>query len=271
MTSMHMMVGNVGTGKSEMAKHLARMFQNPCIVNMDSIAESIHGSSGVYNPTMKPVYHAVEETLIRESLAAGCEVIIDRTNIDKARRGRFIDIAQSFNAPVIVYEFPVANIPAYNMLENRMKESRGVSRERWQDVIDKMSASYEAPDMDERLNDLIDLRGQQHKFLAVDFDGTLCIPHQFPGFGQPNTELIESLGDWWRHDYMNRIIIWTCRDGDHVSTMREWLKDNNVPYDFINENPIVEFGGRKIFANRYIDDRNIPFGDVLKQPTPHSH
>jgi len=50
--------------------------------------------------------------------------------------------------------------------------------------------------------------------------------------------------------------LWTCRSGDYLDQMRKFLIDNSIPYDFINENPMVNFGSPKIYANKYYDDRN---------------
>lgn len=44
--------------------------------------------------------------------------------------------------------------------------------------------------------------------------------------------------------------------GDKLNRMRKFLIDEKIPFDFINENPLVDFGSRKIFAHEYYDDRN---------------
>lgn len=58
------------------------------------------------------------------------------------------------------------------------------------------------------------------------------------------------------------MILWTCRVEDMLQKAVEWCKERNLVFDAVNENlpEIIEnFGSdtRKIFANEYIDDRNI--------------
>lgn len=97
------------------------------------------------------------------------------------------------------------------------------------------------------------------KIIAVDFDGTLC-ENKWPEIGTPNEELIEYLRD--RQKNGDKLILWTCRVDNMLREAVEWCKEKELIFDAVNENlpEIVEnFGSdtRKIFANEYIDDRNI--------------
>lgn len=53
------------------------------------------------------------------------------------------------------------------------------------------------------------------------------------------------------------MIVFTCRPFEHYEIVENYLKENGIPYDFINENdPTVEFEtSRKIFYNIFFDDR----------------
>ena len=104
------------------------------------------------------------------------------------------------------------------------------------------------------------------KIIAVDFDGTLC-ENNWPEIGAPNEELLEYLRN--RKKDGDKLILWTCRVGDMLQKAVEWCEERNLAFDAVNENlpEIIEnFGSdtRKIFANEYIDDRNIwpPKDDV---------
>ena len=97
------------------------------------------------------------------------------------------------------------------------------------------------------------------KIIAVDFDGTLC-ENNWPGIGSPNEELLDYLRN--RKKDGDKLILWTCRVGDMLQKAVEWCEERNLAFDAVNENlpEIIEnFGSdtRKIFANEYIDDRNI--------------
>lgn len=53
------------------------------------------------------------------------------------------------------------------------------------------------------------------------------------------------------------MIVFTCRSFEEYDIVEGYLKENNIPYDFINENdPSTEFEtSRKIFYNIFFDDR----------------
>ena len=93
----------------------------------------------------------------------------------------------------------------------------------------------------------------RNRYVAFDFDGTL-VEHGFPDIGEPIIGNIQQLSEYKVKGY--RVIIWTCRHGEYIIKMREWLDDHRVPYDWINENPEFETGSRKIYADIYIDDKN---------------
>lgn len=100
--------------------------------------------------------------------------------------------------------------------------------------------------------------------VAVDFDGTLC-ENAFPSIGAPKVEVITAVQAYkclgWK------IILWTCRNKEHLKKALEWCKKYGLEFDAVNENlPEVEemFGGytRKIFADVYIDDKNVLLREV---------
>ena len=259
MPEVHMMIGNVGSGKSEMSEHLVKKLSG-VVVNMDAIQESMHTFYGGYRNELKPVYQSVEESIIKGALEKNVPVIIDRTNMDKKRRARFIDIANQYSAEITAYQFP--ELPTETLLERRMRNPRGITRKQWQEVLFRMSSSFEPPTLDEGFKTIIPIGSERHGFLAVDFDGTIC-NNEFPDIGDPIESTLEFMRKFWAQSLFNRIIVWTCRGGDYVSEMAEFLRKNNVPYDYINENPLVNFGSPKVYANRYLDDRNILLGNTI--------
>ena len=106
---------------------------------------------------------------------------------------------------------------------------------------------------------------KQYEYIAVDFDGTLC-EHIFPDIGLPKNNVI---------DYIRRqaaegtkIILHTCRENDenggrkYLSEAVEWCHIRQIPIHAVNENPWVTFGGRKMYADIYIDDRAVNVNDL---------
>ena len=99
----------------------------------------------------------------------------------------------------------------------------------------------------------------EHQIIAVDFDGTLCFSH-WPELGEPNRPLIDYLLAQKRSG--NKLILWTCRDGEDLDRAVSWCRDHQLEFDAINDNlpEIIELYGnnsRKISCDYYIDDKAI--------------
>ena len=95
--------------------------------------------------------------------------------------------------------------------------------------------------------------------LAVDFDGTIVKTEE----DYVPRELLLNAKEVinWAYDKGCYIILWTCRSGDMLKQAEDFLKSNEVKYHVANKNiPTIDFEtSNKIFADLYIDDRNISF------------
>ncbi len=105
------------------------------------------------------------------------------------------------------------------------------------------------------------------KILAVDFDGTLC-KHDYPEIGPPTPVLSyvkQKKSEGWK------IILWTCRGGEDLQEAIDWCKRIwGLEFDAINEDlPEIKEGsfGKtkscKVFADLYLDDRNISIKEAI--------
>jgi len=95
--------------------------------------------------------------------------------------------------------------------------------------------------------------------VAVDFDGTI-VEDAFPQIGSLIPGAKKALVELAKAG--KKIIIWTCRGGEDLEEMVDWLKANEIPFDAVNEN-IVDFTtARKVYADIYIDDRNYRTGNM---------
>nr|DAQ97811.1 MAG TPA: Cof subfamily of IIB subfamily of haloacid dehalogenase superfamily [Caudoviricetes sp.] len=96
--------------------------------------------------------------------------------------------------------------------------------------------------------------------IAIDFDGTIC-QNKYPEIGEPMPLAIESIKELRERGH--NLILWTCRQGDLLDEAIQWCKEHDMPFDLVNEhepNNLKAFGGvsgNKVFANIYIDDRNL--------------
>ena len=94
--------------------------------------------------------------------------------------------------------------------------------------------------------------------IAVDFDGTI-VKHEYPNIGKPLLFAFETLRALQKQGH--RLILWTYRAGKKLDEAVEFCKQHGVEFYAINKNyPEEEFDetiSRKIYADLYIDDRNI--------------
>ena len=97
---------------------------------------------------------------------------------------------------------------------------------------------------------------------AIDFDGTLC-HSDYPEMGAPNNHVIEFCKQ--RKSEGHKLILWTCRSGKYLDEAVAWCEEQGLTFDAVNENlpemiELFDNDCRKVFADYYIDDRNLVLG-----------
>ena len=97
---------------------------------------------------------------------------------------------------------------------------------------------------------------------AIDFDGTLCI-NEYPNIGQPIYKTIIFCKE--RKADGHKLILWTCRSGKYLDEAVAWCKEQGLTFDAVNENlpemiELFDNDCRKVFADYYIDDKNLVLG-----------
>lgn len=94
--------------------------------------------------------------------------------------------------------------------------------------------------------------------IAIDFDGTI-VENEFPKIGKPLPYAFEVMKGLQErgHD----LILWTFRDGIHLSEAVDFCKENGIEFFTVNHSfPKENFDlaiSRKIYADVYIDDKNV--------------
>ncbi len=101
--------------------------------------------------------------------------------------------------------------------------------------------------------------------IAVDFDGTLCGEANFPEIGEPFLDRITAL-KYYKTVNKDKLILWTCREGEYLDQAVEWCKKYQLEFDSVNENlPELKdniFGKRKVIADVYLDDKSAKVSDI---------
>lgn len=110
-------------------------------------------------------------------------------------------------------------------------------------------------------------KNQYTPIIAIDFDGTI-VQHDFPRIGKLMPGAKRVINKWY--DMGWHILVWTCRNNyepDHpewteapIGAVADFCKREGLKITGINQQqPGLGFylEARKIFANVYIDDRNL--------------
>lgn len=103
---------------------------------------------------------------------------------------------------------------------------------------------------------------QDKLILAIDFDGTI-VEDAYPRVGKPRIFAFETLKRLQEDGH--RLILWTYRCGSKLDEAVAFCKENGITFYAVNQSfPEEKFDivvSRKIYADIYIDDRNI--GGIL--------
>ncbi|MEN7548590.1 hydrolase [Rapidithrix thailandica] len=94
--------------------------------------------------------------------------------------------------------------------------------------------------------------------IAVDFDGTI-VEHRYPEIGNAKPLAFDVLKELQKQGH--QLILWTYRDGAELDEAVEFCRKRGLEFYAINHSrPNEDFDqlvSRKIYADVYIDDRNI--------------
>lgn len=164
MAKLILMVGNIGTGKTNTAGNLmvdAAHLENRDIVlvSADDLATMLF--NGYYSPDIwtsrhNHLYKMLKQHMVREAFEHGFDVIVDGTHMGKINRKVYIDIAKEFNADVVVYLHTYAD-----GLNRRISnpKSEHTSPEVWTKVYELFANAYEKPTSDEDIDEIIEVKG----------------------------------------------------------------------------------------------------------------
>ena len=84
---------------------------------------------------------------------------------------------------------------------------------------------------------------------CVDFDDTI---YDFHKLGRSYDDVITLLKRW---EPYSEVVILTGNGEAQYPTIKEYMKNIGIKYKGINCDSSISFGGRKTYANAYIDDR----------------
>jgi len=99
---------------------------------------------------------------------------------------------------------------------------------------------------------------------CIDFDNTIVVD-DFPNIGVDNLYALDVIRELIYNNH--KIILYTIRSNENLLAAENYLKDNGIELYGVNKNK-TQFrfsNSRKVYADYYIDDKNIgtPLKDVI--------
>lgn len=87
--------------------------------------------------------------------------------------------------------------------------------------------------------------------VAYDFDNTV---YDYHNKGFKYDDVINLIRECKREGF--HLVVFTSCNDDRMEFIKNYLVENNIPFDYINETPdFIPFKGRKIYYNILPDDR----------------
>jgi len=146
--------GNIGCGKSTIARDIVTKNKDFIVVNDDYITTMIGGGDYTnYDKSKKYLYKCIELYCVDLGLGTNRSVIVDMPNMKRSSRRRFIDIGKRYDVDIISYDWGKGTLEC---LERRKKESRNYCN--WDDAYTTKEKEYEKPSIDEGFYKIIRIR-----------------------------------------------------------------------------------------------------------------
>ncbi len=144
---LEILIGTIASGKSTYCT--TRAEQGAIIINDDAIVTALHGGNyQLYNKKLKPLYKAVELSIMMHALIGGFDVVIDRPNLTRASRAKYLApaVAMEFQVGFVVFPFKE---PKVHAIRRCTDNARGYDFAYWQRVAERQISQYESPEVDE--------------------------------------------------------------------------------------------------------------------------
>jgi predicted kinase len=158
MPSLIMLIGNIGSGKSTVAKELAT--KGWITISRDAVRYGIHGGNYFYDLDLERLVFATEWFMFQKFIDEERNIILDEINVAKKWRTKYIQLAKKKD-----YEIAALIMPKLSKVESvkrRLQANHGnTTKKTWDEIWDKFDKHYQKPTKIEGFDYVIKYGGRQ--------------------------------------------------------------------------------------------------------------
>ena len=156
MPNLVMMVGNIGSGKSTLVKHLTK--KGYVAVSLDALRYMVGGGEYLFDEDLEPSVFKIGSHALRELSDAGYDIIIDETNVSLPIRERHRSCVDDKGYTHIAIVMP--KLSKEESVKRRMQQSHGYDGpEVWGEVWERFDKKYTEPSIAEGFSKIIQHKG----------------------------------------------------------------------------------------------------------------
>jgi predicted kinase len=259
-TTIHILKGLPGCGKTTLAKQLMQAEKKIVRVNKDDLRTMIQ--FGGYNSTTERVVVQAEYDLVDLWISKGFSVIVDDTNLNPVHPQKYEEIAKKYPWATVKYH-DMLSIPIETCIANDLKRKGTGGHYVGRDNIINMGFKF-------------GVLKQQRKCVVFDMDGTLSDASHRQGFVRNPNPLNDNWSPNWNlffehcHEDLPRlevinhareakeqgfeVIICSARPEDYRDKTESWLAQYGVPYDRLIMRRHADYRKDTIVKQEFLDD-----------------
>ncbi len=140
------LVGNIGTGKSTLAKKYVE--KGYVAIARDQLRYAIGDGTYIFNYDYESIIWKTELYLYKKFVDLGINIIVDEVGLTKQMRKRYISYADKEGYKILV--IILKNLGKNECVNRRMKNPHGqFNKKLWEDIYDSFDGIYEEPELNE--------------------------------------------------------------------------------------------------------------------------
>lgn len=155
----YLTIGLPGSGKSTWARKFVRDNSDTVVISRDSFREMVKAGGYYFDWSFEPIIKKMAKACLFEVLKTNkYDIIYDETNMSKKARNANIQRIFSKEIPRDKVEIYFVHVlEKDNNLDRRMTNDRGMTKDKWQEVLDKMKRNWEPISEEENFDYVIEV------------------------------------------------------------------------------------------------------------------